>query len=131
MFIRAAITAVHGYVPPDVLTNAELARLVDTSDAWYKLDDHPAKPWRDLRAELVAAGSLAEAERLDNPSGGRVVIPFDVLKGAMTVDVRPTRRASPHAVTIRPVWTAIASAEGLGCSFGSHIENLQVFGSGA
>jgi 3-oxoacyl-[acyl-carrier-protein] synthase III len=32
--VRAAITAVHGYVPPDVLTNAELARLVDTSDAW-------------------------------------------------------------------------------------------------
>jgi 3-oxoacyl-[acyl-carrier-protein] synthase-3 len=31
---RAAITAVHGYVPPDVLTNAELARMVDTSDAW-------------------------------------------------------------------------------------------------
>jgi len=31
---RAAITAVHGYVPPDLLTNAELARLVDTSDAW-------------------------------------------------------------------------------------------------
>src|SRR5438132_3941350 len=31
---RAAITAVHGYVPPDVLTNAELAQLVDTSDAW-------------------------------------------------------------------------------------------------
>ncbi len=31
---RAAITAVHGYVPPDVLTNAELAKLVDTSDAW-------------------------------------------------------------------------------------------------
>jgi 3-oxoacyl-[acyl-carrier-protein] synthase-3 len=25
---------VHGYVPPDLLTNAELARLVDTSDAW-------------------------------------------------------------------------------------------------
>ena len=31
---RASITAVHGYLPPDVLTNAELARLVDTSDAW-------------------------------------------------------------------------------------------------
>src|SRR5436853_5159494 len=31
---RAANTAVHGYVPPDVLTNAELAKLVDTSDAW-------------------------------------------------------------------------------------------------
>jgi 3-oxoacyl-[acyl-carrier-protein] synthase-3 len=31
---RAAITAVHGYVPPDLLTNAELAGMVDTSDTW-------------------------------------------------------------------------------------------------
>jgi 3-oxoacyl-[acyl-carrier-protein] synthase-3 len=31
---RASITAVHGYVPPDLLTNADLARLVDTTDAW-------------------------------------------------------------------------------------------------
>jgi 3-oxoacyl-[acyl-carrier-protein] synthase III len=31
---RAAITAVHGYVPPDVLTNADLARMVNTTDAW-------------------------------------------------------------------------------------------------
>ena len=33
-FPRAAITAVHGYVPPDLLTNADLARMVDTTDAW-------------------------------------------------------------------------------------------------
>jgi len=32
--ILAAITGVHGYVPPDVLTNDDLARMVDTSDAW-------------------------------------------------------------------------------------------------
>jgi len=32
--IRAAITGVQGYLPPDVLTNAELAHMVDTSDAW-------------------------------------------------------------------------------------------------
>ena len=31
---RAAITAVHGYLPPDLLTNADLAQLVDTTDAW-------------------------------------------------------------------------------------------------
>ena len=31
---RASITAVHGYVPPDVLTNADLAHMVDTTDAW-------------------------------------------------------------------------------------------------
>ncbi len=32
--IRAAIIGVHGYVPPDVLTNAKLAQMVDTSDEW-------------------------------------------------------------------------------------------------
>ena len=32
--VRAAITGVHCYVPPDVLTNAELARMVDTTDQW-------------------------------------------------------------------------------------------------
>ncbi len=31
---RAAITGVCGYVPPDVLTNAKLAQMVDTSDQW-------------------------------------------------------------------------------------------------
>ena len=32
--VKAAITGVHGYLPPDVLTNAELAQMVDTSDEW-------------------------------------------------------------------------------------------------
>jgi 3-oxoacyl-[acyl-carrier-protein] synthase III len=32
--LRAAIMGVHGYVPPDVLTNAKLAHMVDTSDEW-------------------------------------------------------------------------------------------------
>jgi 3-oxoacyl-[acyl-carrier-protein] synthase-3 len=31
---KAAITGVYGYVPPDVLSNAELAAMVDTSDEW-------------------------------------------------------------------------------------------------
>lgn len=31
---KAAITGVHGYVPLDVLSNAELAQMVDTSDEW-------------------------------------------------------------------------------------------------
>jgi len=34
--IHAAITAVQGYVPPDLLTNADLEKLVDTTDEWIK-----------------------------------------------------------------------------------------------
>lgn len=32
--IKAAITCVHGYVPPDILTNQELEKMVDTNDEW-------------------------------------------------------------------------------------------------
>jgi 3-oxoacyl-[acyl-carrier-protein] synthase-3 len=34
--IRAAITAVHGYAPDDVLTNFDLEKLVDTNDEWIR-----------------------------------------------------------------------------------------------
>jgi 3-oxoacyl-[acyl-carrier-protein] synthase-3 len=34
--IRAAITAVGGYVPEDKLTNSDLEKMVDTSDEWIK-----------------------------------------------------------------------------------------------
>ena len=32
--IRAAITGIQGYVPPDILTNKELEQIVDTTDEW-------------------------------------------------------------------------------------------------
>jgi len=31
---RAAITGIHGWVPEDILTNAELEKMVDTTDEW-------------------------------------------------------------------------------------------------
>ncbi len=34
--ITAAITAVHGYVPPHVLTNFDLEKMVDTNDEWIR-----------------------------------------------------------------------------------------------
>ncbi len=34
--ITAAITAVQGYLPPDLLTNADLEKMVDTTDEWIK-----------------------------------------------------------------------------------------------
>lgn len=34
--VRAVITGVCGYVPPDVLTNDDLSRIVDTTDEWIR-----------------------------------------------------------------------------------------------
>ncbi len=34
--MKAAITAVHGYVPEDIMTNHDLEKLVDTNDEWIR-----------------------------------------------------------------------------------------------
>lgn len=60
--LRAAITAVNGYVPEDKLTNADLEKIVDTNDEWIRartgiqerriLKD-PTKASSDMGAEAV------------------------------------------------------------------------------
>jgi len=60
---RAAITAVHGFLPPDVLTNADLARMVDTTDAWIS-ERTGIKERRILKGEGLGSSHMgAEAVR--------------------------------------------------------------------
>jgi 3-oxoacyl-[acyl-carrier-protein] synthase-3 len=56
--IRAAITGVHGHLPDDVLGNAELARLVDTSDAWIT-ERTGIKERRILKGEGLGTSHMA------------------------------------------------------------------------
>lgn len=66
--IRAAITAVHGWVPDYVLTNEELSRMVDTNDEWIMsrtgikerhILKEPGKATSDMVAE-AAKGLFAK-----------------------------------------------------------------------
>jgi 3-oxoacyl-[acyl-carrier-protein] synthase-3 len=56
--IRAAITGVHGYLPPDVLANDELARMVNTSDAWIT-ERTGIKERRILKGEGLGTSHMA------------------------------------------------------------------------
>ena len=57
--IAAKITGVAGYVPPRVLTNAELEKLVDTSDEWIR--ERTGIRERHVVEKGVAASHLATA----------------------------------------------------------------------
>jgi len=80
IIMRAAITCVAGYVPDDLLTNADLAEMVDTNDEWIKsrtgisqrhiLKD-PTKATSDMGAEAVK--TLCEKRGID-PSEIDVII---------------------------------------------------------
>ncbi len=61
--IRAAITGVHGHLPQYVLTNAELAKMVDTTDAWI-VERTGIKERRILKGEGLGTSHMgAEAVR--------------------------------------------------------------------
>ncbi len=61
--IRAAITGVHGYLPDYILTNAELAQMVSTSDAWIT-ERTGIKERRILKGEGLGTSHMgAEAVR--------------------------------------------------------------------
>ncbi|RZK49766.1 MAG: ketoacyl-ACP synthase III [Pedobacter sp.] len=56
--IQAAITAVHGYVPDYILTNAELETIVDTSDEWIT-SRTGIKERRILKGEGLGTSDMA------------------------------------------------------------------------
>ena len=62
MKITAAITAVGGYVPPKILSNADLEKMVDTNDEWIRtrtgiverhILDEPGKATSDLAVGAI------------------------------------------------------------------------------
>src|SRR5579862_7526029 len=69
--IAAKITGVAGYVPPRVLTNADLEKMVDTSDAWIR--ERTGISERHVVDPGVATSHLATAaaERLLEQTGTR------------------------------------------------------------
>jgi 3-oxoacyl-[acyl-carrier-protein] synthase-3 len=58
--VRPAITGVHGYLPDYVLGNAELAKLVDTTDSWI-VERTGIKERRILKGEGLGTSHMASA----------------------------------------------------------------------
>jgi hypothetical protein len=107
---------------PDVIVMQEALAFrfnsaLDTYGAWYKVDQGVPHAWQDQYANLIRAGALANAERLDNSTSGIVIISMAELSGASIVEVRPTSRAKPQSFHLKSLWRLIASADGLGCRF--------------
>lgn len=113
--VRAKITAVGTYVPPRVLTNAELEKMVDTTDAWIM--ERVGIRERHLADKGVAASDLAVAA-VKNLLASH---PFDlqevdlIVVGTVTPDMMYPSTAClvQHKLGIKSTWGFDVSA---GCS---------------
>lgn len=79
--IKAAITAVSGYVPSDVLSNTDLEKMVDTNDEWIvtrtgikerRIARNPLEPTSFLA--IQAAKQLLEKKNLDPSTIDLVIV---------------------------------------------------------
>jgi 3-oxoacyl-[acyl-carrier-protein] synthase III len=64
--MKAAITGVHGYVPPYILTNKELEKLVDTTDEW-----------------ILTRTGIAERRILQGNGNGTSIMGIEAVKGLL------------------------------------------------
>jgi 3-oxoacyl-[acyl-carrier-protein] synthase-3 len=81
--IRTAITGIGGYLPPDIVTNEALSRIVDTSDEW--ITERTGIRERRRAADDVAVSDLAvAAARRALEAAGRTAADIDLIVVATT-----------------------------------------------
>jgi len=81
--VRSAITGVGAYLPEDVVTNADLAKFVDTSDEWIQ-ERTGIKERRRARPDQPTSDLAVEAARRALAAAGRDAVDVDLIVVATT-----------------------------------------------
>ena len=85
--ITAAITGINGYVPDYVLTNDELATMVDTNDEW-----------------IVSRTGIKERRILKGSGKGVSIMAVEAVKGLLQKTKTPLRKLTRSFVPrLRPI----------------------------
>ncbi|HEY0052693.1 MAG TPA: beta-ketoacyl-ACP synthase III [Caulobacteraceae bacterium] len=81
--VRSAITGVGGYLPEDIVTNADLATVVDTSDEWI-VERTGIRQRHRARADQPTSDLAVEAAKIALDRAGRVAADVDLIIVATT-----------------------------------------------
>ena len=78
---------------PDIIADRHVIQIrlphqTDGAQAWFKVDNEAARPWRDVEAALIADGATAEAETLDNATGGQLPLPYSAINHAERISIQ-------------------------------------------
>jgi hypothetical protein len=93
----------------------ELGRHVDSAQAFFRIDGGAARSVREPRLQNETHGFFLDSGPVDNPSGGRVALPYSLVQGAKAVLVRANPRREPHAFDVSGLADALAAAKAAGC----------------
>jgi hypothetical protein len=92
---------------------------LNTTKASFRIDDGPVRSWDEVYPALVATGARLEGRSLDNPTGGKVMIPLSLLREAHVVTIRPTMTKRARSFGIDGLGDVLGSSRALGCESGT------------
>jgi len=92
-----------------------MGRDVDTSQAFFRIDNGPVRSVREPRLENETHGFFLDSGPIGNPSGGEVALPLSTIQGAKKVFVRASPRYQPRAFDLGRFTDALAAAKSAGC----------------
>lgn len=94
----------------------EMGEDVNTLNAWYSIDNRPAKRWQSLYPALTANRVPLEGASLENPTGGVVLLPETEIGDAHVVTIRADERSQPREFKLKGFESALAAARYNGCA---------------
>ena len=92
-----------------------LGRSVDTAQAFFRIDGGVAHSVREPRVENETHGFFLDSGPIDNPSGGKVALPYSMVKDAKQVMIRASPKHAPRAFDVSRLGEALAAAKAAGC----------------
>jgi hypothetical protein len=93
-----------------------LKRGLETTHAFYRIDDGPAAPVSKAFHEVEAHGFFPRRGWVDDPAGGDVALPASYLRDADRVSIRASTKMSPIVFKIGRLEDALDYAREEGCT---------------
>lgn len=87
----------------------------NTLEADFRVDGGPVRSWTSVYPALIGSGATLPAKSMTDPTGGFVILPMAVLRGATTVTIRARPKDEPRTFSIAGLSDAIVAAQRLGC----------------
>ncbi len=89
---------------------------IDTTHAFFKVDDDPARPVSDAFHEVELHGFFPRRGWVDDPVGGDVALPAAYLRDANRVAIRASEKSRPTMFKVSRFGDALDRAKSEGCS---------------
>lgn len=88
----------------------------DTLESWVRLDDAPARRWRDMLPELATQRVPITGKNLTAPTDGIVWLPLSYLGQSQNVAIQLGRKKRPKRFSMEGFGELLEAGRRLGCS---------------